>query len=71
MHKHNGKFLSEFQVYREDISETDGWMTETIVHLVPSTEYDVRLRATNQRPEMPNYSDYVSVEAKTKGRNKY
>ena len=44
---------------------------ETIVRLAPSTEYDVRLRAVNQRPQMPNYSDYLSVQVKTKGEKKY
>ena len=46
-------------------------MNETIAQLDPSTEYDVRLKATNQRPEMRNYSDYVSVQVKTKGKKKY
>ena len=37
--------------------------------LAPSTEFVVQLRATNQRPEMPNHSEYVSAKAKTKGDN--
>ena len=63
-------FLSEFQVFKESIQDKDGWITETIVRLPPSTEYDIRLRAVNQRPEMPNHSEYVSIKAKTKGKNK-
>ena len=39
-----------------------------MAHLVPSTEYDVRLKATNHRPEMANFSEYISTTAKTKGR---
>ena len=39
------------------------------MHLIPSTDYEVRLKATNQRPEMPNYSEYVSTGTKTKGKN--
>ena len=46
-------------------------MTEIIAQLDPSTEYDVRLKATNQRPEIPNYSDYVFVQVKTKGEKIY
>ena len=64
-------FLSEFKVHREAIPETDGWMSETILHLVPFTDYDFRLRATNQRQEMPNFSEYVETKAKTKGENNY
>ena len=70
VHKDNSSFFLEFQDYDESIPETDGWMTETITHLAPSTKYDVRLRATNQRPQMPNHSEYVSVETRTKGKNK-
>ena len=71
MPEDNGYFLSEFEVYRENIPERDGWITETIMRLAPSSYYDIRLRATNQRPEMPDYSDYVYAEAKTKGAYKY
>ena len=71
MPEDNSYFLSEFQVYRENIPETDGWITETIMRLAPSRNYDIRLRAINRRPVMPNHSDYVSVEAKTKGKNEY
>ena len=42
-------------------------MIETIMYLVPSAQYNINLQATNQRPEMPNYSKYVSLEVKTKG----
>ena len=58
---------TDFKIYRDNIPETDGWITETIMPLTPSSDYDVRVRATNQRPVMPNYSEYVNMTAKTKG----
>ena len=60
--------LSEFKVFKDNIPETNGWITETILPLAPSSDYNVRLRATNQRPVIPNYSEYVIQRAKTKGK---
>ena len=37
------------------------------MRLAPSSNYDIRLKAVNQRPVMPNHSEYVPIKAKTKG----
>ena len=62
---------SDYKVDKDNIPEKKDWITETIAGLVPSCDYDIRLRATNQRPEMPYYSDYVSMVARTIGKKRF
>ena len=61
-------FLSDYKVHKDNIPDKKDWITETIAGLVPSCEYDIRRQATNQRPEIPNYSDYVSMVSRTVGK---